>query len=337
MTHLRVILGRNPDYIKTVLSLNTLFVVSAGVTSASPQLLQPIVGTMFRGPTSYYLNKMKTYLLPVLNERLENLKHQTRNAEKPSPRDYLDMMLDFAAKKRPNEATNQDILICRIALQTFASSHFTSMLITNLILNILASDAEFNSIAVLRDECSRVLDNQPSSLTRARASQMVHIDSIARETARFHSFSARSVLRRVMRDDVTTDDGYSLPRGTLLSFASLPQYQAGGLGEKLKFDPFRFSKQGEEKGAEDGPTPPTPTHFVSASPEYLPFGNGRRTCPGRFVVDMKLKIVVTELLHRYDVKLADNYRPGNYEISEALYPPQGAEIMIKRRDLRDRL
>ena len=67
------------------------------------------------------------------------------------------MMLRYAQKERPDELHDFDIMTKRLCFANFAAVHQTSILVTNMLLNIMGSNAEFNTMSVLRDEVSRVI------------------------------------------------------------------------------------------------------------------------------------------------------------------------------------
>jgi cytochrome P450 len=212
--------------------------------------------------------------------------------------------------------------------------HQTSIQVVNVLLNIIGSDAEFNTISVLREEISRVLGGTPS-WTKAKVAQMTRADSVARETLRLDSFGGRAVMRKVLVDGLVTEDGTALPKGAMISFLGRPaQVDATKFDNPLEFDPFRFSRQREAAADEHGKPGCGHLSFVSTSPEHLPFGHGKHACPGRFLVDFELKMIISYVLINYDVKFPPEYggqRPENRWRAEANFPPDGARILIKRR------
>lgn len=204
-------------------------------------------------------------------------------------------------------------------------------------IDVMGSDSEFNTISVLRDEASRVLEPTPGqgrAWTRPRAARLVRADSVMRETLRMQSLGSRNLIRKVMVDGLVTDGGVRLPRGAHVAFLGQPthhdedRYEGAG-----RYDPFRFSRAREREapGAGGG----TSSAFVSTSPDFLPFGTGRHACPGRFLVDLELKMIITYVLARYDLRFPDSYggeRPPNVWKAEIQVPPDDVKIMVRRRE-----
>ncbi|KAM5343521.1 hypothetical protein ACJ41O_012058 [Fusarium nematophilum] len=324
-------LCRDKEYLSTALKINQLLILTAGLNGGLPLVLQPIVGTLLSLPTRFLVSKIKAWFVPLWKQRIKQLD----DPDQPEHEDQLQMMLRYGVRERPDEIRDDDLMTRRLTAQNFASMHQTQMQVTNLILNVLGSDAEFNTIAVLRDEVDRLLgpSDADAQWTKALVSQMTRADSVARETLRLCAFGGRANFRKVMTSDFKTHDGYHLPRGTVLSFLGQPaQVDAETIDEPRKFDPFRFSRIRELAASRDE-KPPAVT-LVSTSPEFLPFGHGKHACPGRFLIDFELKMILAYVLRNYDIAFPKEYegkRPPNVWLAEAQMPPTGVRIRIKRR------
>ncbi|KAH7140293.1 cytochrome P450 [Dactylonectria estremocensis] len=327
-------LCRDKGYLRTALDINQRLIISAGATGGAPRLLQPLIGTLLNIPTRRLLARMNKWFLPLWKQRLETLVFDHDDPDHEEPQDQIQMIIRYAQRERQHELHDYNIMLRRLAANNFGSMHLTHIQITNLILNVLGSDAEFNTIAVLRDEIDRILGQDESAeWTKAKVSQMTRADSVGRETLRLHSFGVRANFRKVMTSNFKTPDGYHLPKGTLISFLSQPAHvDAQTLDEPLKFDPFRFSRLRELAASRDERDPPVT--LVSTSPEFLPFGHGKHACPGRFLIDFEFKMILAYVLRNYDIAFPRKYngqRPPNVWLAEAVFPPEGVKIMVKRR------
>jgi hypothetical protein len=90
-------------------------------------------------------------------------------------------------------------MVTRLTAANFASMHRTSFQVANVLLNIVGSDAEFNTTALLREEVVQVLGiDIGNQWTKAKVSRMVKADSVARETLRCHWFGGRAMFRKVV-------------------------------------------------------------------------------------------------------------------------------------------
>lgn len=317
-----------------MLEMNNLLILNAGVLGAMPPVLRPLLGPLFNIPLRYKIARVKKFIVPVWEERLKTLEHEPNDPSHEEPGDHMQMMVRYAARERPHELRDFDLITRRVCGSMFGAVHQTTMQVTNLLLNVVGSDAEFNTISTLRDETARIIGGNPDFVwTKSNISHMVKADSVSRETLRLYSFGGRANFRIVMVDGFRTDQGHLLPKGTMISFLGQPaQTDDQLLDDALKFDPFRFSRLREDAASRDEKAPPV--SFVSTSPDFLPFGHGKHACPGRFLIDFELKMIQSYIVTNYDLKYPDEYngrRPPNKWMTEALMPPEGAKILVRRR------
>lgn len=327
--------GRNQDYLHTSLEINEQFIYTAGIGLSSPGVLRPFITRLAAIPLRLNLRKLGKIVRPVYDQRLEYLKRPLTDRDPSEPRDHFQIMLRYAQRERPHEFGDYQNTITRLATANFGSIHQSGFMMTNLILNILSSDKEFNTVAVLRDEFERVAhsDGNPDTWTKAKMSQLVRSDSAQRETLRLNNFGGRVLFRKAMVDGIVTDTGIEIPKGCTLSCLSNAMMISEGKYEQAKkYDPFRFSRVREQQaGKEAGP----PLTFVSTSLDYLPFSNGKHACPGRFLLDFEIKIAMAYLLMNYDVELPPEYngeRPPTVYMTEAQFPPKKARMRVRRKE-----
>jgi cytochrome P450 len=148
------------------------------------------------------------------------------------------------------------------------------------------------------------------------------------------------MIRKVISPKgVMTEDGYLLPNGSTLSILSHPIHNGEEFfGNAENFDPFRFSRIQEAPnqgpGMEESKGDSSNLSFLATGPTYLPFGHGKHACPGRNLVDFELKIILAEIVTKYDIARAPEYNgkiPEGVWITEAVMPPFGAKIRVRRR------
>ena len=255
-------------------------------------------------------------------------------------------MLRFAESERRQDL-NLDDMTMRLAMANFGSSHQTSIMATNLLFNILESDKEYNTISLLQEEAAKCLEASGGVWTKAAVAQMVKADSCSRETMRINAFGNRSLMRKVMVDNLYTEDGILLPKGAMVSILAHPAQCDGDVyDEPLKFDPFRFSRIREQSSGTSTPVSVSDSGetrtgskdgsltAVSTGPQHLIFGHGRHACPGRFLLDFELKMILYYLFLNYEVELLPEYegkRPEVQWVAEAMMPPGNGKIRVKRR------
>lgn len=336
------LLGRNEAYLQHSILYLDEFVLNGGIVGAMPaNFLRPIAGTIVSVIARYRLWRIKRALRPVFEERMRFIQESSSENSALEPQDHLQSILRYASQNRPAELNIHDITV-RICTTNLAAVHQTSFALTNLLLNIVASNSEHNTISVIRDEITRTFGTESPNWTKAAASKMIRLDSIIRETLRVHSFANRGLLRMVMADEgLLTEDGVLLPKGCVMSYISHPAQCDGDIFENpLQFDPFRFSRIREQAAKALEADPDTKSSsgmkqtFVSTGPHFLVFGHGKHACPGRFLLDFELKIIVTYILTHYDLELPRQFkgqRPKTSWMSEACFPDSKGAIKFRRR------
>lgn len=94
------------------------------------------------------------------------------------------------------------------------------------------------------------------------------------------------------------------------------------------FQPDRFLRLRHRHDPEWG----TKALLVSTSSEHLAFGHGNQVCPGRFFVDLKVKILLCHLLLSFEWKLAPGTKTEPSAMGPLLIANQKTRILFRRRD-----
>ncbi|KAJ2989066.1 hypothetical protein NUW58_g3654 [Xylaria curta] len=324
-------------YLKACLDISDALVISAGLSGASPKLLRPILGRLGSISAKRQIRGLEKYFEPVYRERIRMLEEGVAESDAKMPEDHLQMMLRFGLSERRDEALSLHDMTKRLCIANFGSMHQTSIQIVNMLLNIIDSDEEFDTVSVLREEVAQIVgDNKASGWTKARVAAMTRADSVARETLRLHSFTSRGVVRKVVSDGVVTEDGIALPKGSSVSFIAYWLQTDGDVFENpFKFDPFRFSRAREAEMDEQGKPGLANMSFVSTGTQNLAFSHGKHACPGRFLVDFELKMVIAYVLMNYDIEFLPEYngkRPENRWLADAYFPPKDVKIRVRRKE-----
>ncbi|KAM7190073.1 cytochrome p450 [Rhypophila sp. PSN 637] len=340
-------LCRNEEYLRLTCDISDAFVVTAAMGLAVPPILQPVACRLAALPLRVKTRRFLNMLEPVYKKRVEQLKEDDAKPPPPQdssglqhrPYDHLQLILEFAQRNRPDEFESINDIGRRLAISNFGGIHQTAIHLGVMVLDLLGSDAEFNTISSLREEFKRVMysDGDPNKWTKSKLASLIKADSLGRESMRLNQFGGRALFRKVVADGGLKgpgdDDHVVLPKGTMFSFLSkMPQTDEQTYEDPLKLDPFRFSRmreaaEGTEKGA-------PPVSFVSLSLDHLPFAHGKHACPGRFIVDFEMKMLFCYLLRNYDIEWPREYegkRPPNVYVAEACFPPKGARMRIRRR------
>ncbi|CAO1948628.1 unnamed protein product [Urochloa humidicola] len=139
--------------------------------------------------------------------------------------------------------------------------------------------------------------------------ELQYLHLIIRETLRLHP-PAPLLLPRECREPGTTVLGYDVPPGAtvLVNVWALgrdERYWPGGDAEE--FRPERFEDGGEAAGVE----------FKGADFELLPFGAGRRMCPGMAFGLVIVELALASLLLHFDWEAPGVDDPAEFDMTEA--------------------
>ncbi|KAM7188991.1 Cytochrome P450 [Rhypophila sp. PSN 637] len=361
-------LCRDKDYLTAGVGAIDDIITCAGAVGFFPRFLRPLVGLFTRKRTDNMLKVLETHYDPVLQERFAHIRANPADTTH-DPNDLLQRMLRDAQRGCPEEL-DTPTMTRRILMAKLGFIYQVGFACSNLVRNILESDSEYSTISSLREEAAQIraeCDSLPVDpltgskvWTRKNVAGMVCADSVMRETLRVDAFPTRALIRQVMVDGLHTDTGLPLPKGALVSVVSQPMHTDPELwSDPLQFDPYRFLKLRNETAGHDlsnvkkgtglksmlGEVTDgynqsgknwSPHAFLSTS-NLLIFGRGRYSCPGRFLVDFQMKMLIAYLFTEYDVKLAEGNPPkrraGEGWLMEFIFPPKGVKMMVKRRDV----
>ena len=75
--------------------------------------------------------------------------------------------------------------------------------------------------------------------------------------------------------------------------------------------------------------------FATASAESLTWGYGDHACPGRFFADYELKVLLVELLRKWDIRVKDPKKTNSETLRKmrelVVVVPRDAEVELRRR------
>lgn len=130
---------------------------------------------------------------------------------------------------------------------------------------------------------------------------------------------------RVIQEDLTLHDGFTIPGGTIIGVpAHAISQDPSFYSSPSSFRPFRFvpSSEGER----------TEAFVTTNSSSSLSWGYGKHACSGRFFAANEIKLIVAYFLLNYDFVLSKGReRPPNYSFELQNMPDERIEVLIKGR------
>lgn len=97
---------------------------------------------------------------------------------------------------------------------------------------------------------------------------------------------------------LTLKNGLHIPKATKMEIATAAIHSdETHFYDAQTFDGLRFYKMRQRYADEE-----SKHQYISTGKSDLAWGYGRHACPGRFLADIEIKLVLTEFLMRFEVK-----------------------------------
>ena len=135
-------------------------------------------------------------------------------------------------------------------------------------------------------------------------------------------------FQRTALKNIPLSDGAQLPEGyTVFSPANAINFDPEIYPDPDTFDGLRFYElrhavQGDEKKFQ----------LTSITKEQMQFGMGRHACPGRWIASHQVKLILAQLLTKYDLGLEPGKgRPKTVLFQTNQFPDPQGQILFKNR------
>ncbi|KAI4387314.1 hypothetical protein MLD38_005156 [Melastoma candidum] len=265
----------------------------------------------------------------VLHKMLEAVvtRHE-QNDRTGDGKNFVDMLLALMSKpvsKLANDRT-ADCVIDRVSIKA-------------IILDIIAGGIETTSTTIdwalseiirnpgvlkrLQDEMDEVVGRkrmvEESDIPRLR-----YLEMVVKETLRLHPPGPLLAPHESYEDVMV--DGYLVPKGAriLVNVWAIGRDLGTWSTDAEEFRPERFEGQKVD--------------FYGQNFEFLPFGSGRRSCPGMNIGLAMVKLSIAQLVHCFDWEMPKGRLPSDIDMSEefGLSVPRGNSLcLIPRYRLHD--
>ncbi|XP_058086094.1 geraniol 8-hydroxylase-like [Magnolia sinica] len=209
--------------------------------------------------------------------------------------DFLDVLLDpshdnsFQLSRRDIHALLVDIFI--------ASSDSTSSIVEWAMAELLRNP---NTMARARSELIQTI-GRGRRAEESDISRLPYLQAVVKETLRLHP-TAPLLIPRKAESDVEIC-GFTIPRNTQV----LVNAWAISRDPHVWVDPTSFSPERFLDSHVD---------FKGRNFELIPFGTGRRICPGMPLADRMIHLTLASLLHSFDWRLPDGMAPHDLDMSD---------------------
>jgi|SRR5208282_53859 len=222
---------------------------------------------------------------------------QRRASQSHNREDILSMLL---GARDENGSPMSDITLRDEMMTLLLAGHETTAASLAWAMHQLALHPEATRAA--RDELARMPeDADPASMT--------YLDAVVNETMRLCP-----VVPNIGRELQAPMEiaGRALPKGAVLAPCIYLAHRRADLWpDPEKFDPSRFI------GSRPNPY------------QFFPFGGGARRCLGAAFATYQMKIVLAEVIRRFDIEPVSGYAPQPSRLSIAIGPSHGMPVVLK--------
>ncbi|ODH13825.1 hypothetical protein ACO22_06865 [Paracoccidioides brasiliensis] len=212
-----------------------------------------------------------------------------------------------------------DPVVVQLGL-SLAAIHTTTDLIIQVILGLVEHP---EIIEPLRKEIFDALSE--GGWKKTSLYKMKLLDSVIKESQRMKPISSIT-MSRVTLDNITLSDGTTIPKNVMTAVSSNRMWDPTVYADPDQWDGYRFYNMRHQPGQENT------AQLVTTSPDFLAFGHGQHSCPGRFFAGNEIKVILCHLLLKYDLKLVEGAYTKPFSVSHSLYANPFAPVMIRRRD-----
>lgn len=149
------------------------------------------------------------------------------------------------------------------------------------------------------------------------------LDSFMKETVRLHPLDTLGIRRKAVLPYNFTDGTIKVPQGATVC---VPAYD-------MLHDPSRYPNPQKFDGARFIPKNQTndQVRFTKVAHDFPMWGYGSLACPGRFHAALVIKVVLSQLLMRYDMSLESEKAGRKWSWETFAMPYESTRIVLRER------
>ncbi|KIL86300.1 hypothetical protein FAVG1_10698 [Fusarium avenaceum] len=316
----RVFLGaemcRNPQWLRITATYTVIAFRAVEELRLWPSVLRPVVQWFLPhcSEARALVQEARSLINPLLERRRTEKAEAAERGDEVTYNDAIEWLEQTALEKD----VPYDPACAQLSLSV-AALHSTTDFFTQVMFDI-AKNPEL--IQPLRDEVISVLGQHGWS--KHSLYNLKLMDSVLKESQRLKPIAIAS-MRRYTTSDIKLSDGTILPKNKLTLVSAQKHWDAEAYEDPYKFDGYRFYNMRQKSGNENK------AQLVSATPDHMGFGYGLHACPGRFFASEEIKLALSHILLKYDIKPVDgsSMEPRRFGLNITASPT--AKVSIRRR------
>ncbi|KAL6903884.1 cytochrome P450 [Trichoderma evansii] len=322
-------LCRDSTYLASSTKFAKFILIEALLAQLTPKPLRPLLAPFLSQYDWVQFRSMDRCVNPVIRERTERFgKMAEEKSDADQPDDLLSRLMKESFRRNDDPRRSQSQTTKLLAVLNWAAIQVQGITLENTLIDIAHSPQSAEIQRQLREEALIADCAEPSvRWTRLQVAKMVKLDSVLTESLRLWGFSHGVIKVVVAKEGVDLPTGEHIPYGAKVGIGSYGLHHDEEIysGESpFAFEPFRFLNEKVE-AQQSG------TKFASTSGTYMAFSHGKYACIGRFFANHILKLLLSQIILRYELKPNESPRPQNPWFSYVSPPPIGYKISIRRR------
>ncbi|KAI9116526.1 hypothetical protein K1719_012693 [Acacia pycnantha] len=292
----------NSKHVNEVVSImkNTLELATGlGISDLFPSVKFLPVITGFKGKLEKLFVDSDKILEEVVNEHRQKNESSKKGSDEVQHEDLVDVLLKIQKENDLDIQITDDAIKAIIQDMFFGATETTAAILEWAMCELLRNP---ETMKEAQAEVRKVFGSK-GYVEESELHKCAYIDAAVKETLRLHPPLPLLVPRE--NSKIIEISGYEIP------YKSRVMVNAWALGrdpkywkEAEKFQPRRFLD------------PSTDYNFRGMDHEYIPFGSGRRICPGISFGYAVLDLTIANLLFHVDWKLPNGMKPEELDMEE---------------------
>ncbi|KAF2014263.1 cytochrome P450 [Aaosphaeria arxii CBS 175.79] len=305
-------LSRDSEFIKAAVQYPQDVFIASEVLRCTPSFLAPLVAWIVTGGHKASKHLIDG-LIPMVKERIETFSKTSQR-----PRDYIEHIIHLYPEGIANRVPN---MVRQTLALWFAGVHQPA--ISQTLFHALVDLCKYPEYQKALYEEIQSNINDYGSL---QINKLPLLDSFLKESARLTTSETISLRRKAMNDyafqdgtKVAKDDWVCVPQRALMRDPTIyPNPES--------FNGYRFLEQQLESSTKRA------AKFTDLDPAYPIWGLGKQACPGRFYAAFILKIVLTEIITNYDVRLRNPNERRTFSWRSSMLPWPTSRIEMRMKE-----
>ncbi|GKB22919.1 cytochrome P450 76C1-like protein [Tanacetum coccineum] len=219
----------------------------------------------------------------IIKERIEETSSKIKGmdvVEEDGKKDFLQILLELKDRKDCPKSFTMDHVKALLVDMVIAATDTTSTMVEWVMTEILNNPGVMKKV---QDELTKVIGMK--IVEESDLPKLTYLDAVVKETFRLHP--PLPLLIQRCPDESCMMAGYTIPKGTIMYMNVWAIHRdPENWPNPLEFNPERFLNSKWD--------------YTGGNFKFLPFGSGRRICPGILLGEKMLMYIIASLLHSFE-------------------------------------